>query len=158
VIDYDYIMGLMSRYSQQGPGKLKMSREQLIGLIQADAKFMNERDDIAAYINTLKAGEGLSEAAIREGYTRFKKEKDSTELATIASQHRLAPAALQTFVDGILQRMIFDGEVLSDLMAPLELGWKARAQAELALMKELLPTLQKRAQGRDISGLNAYEQ
>jgi type I restriction enzyme R subunit len=35
-----------------------MSREQLIGLIQADAKFMNERDDIAAYINTLKAGEG----------------------------------------------------------------------------------------------------
>jgi type I restriction enzyme R subunit len=158
VIDYDYIMGLMSRYSQQGPGKQKMSREQLIGLIQADAKFMNERDDIAAYINTLKAGEGLSEAAIREGYTRFKKEKDSTELATIASQHRLAPAALQTFVDGILQRMIFDGEVLSDLMAPLELGWKARAQAELALMKELLPTLQKRAQGRDISGLNAYEQ
>jgi type I restriction enzyme R subunit len=158
VIDYDYIMGLMSRYSQQGPGKQKMSREQLIGLIQADAKFMNERDDIAAYINTLKAGEGLSEAAIREGYTRFKKEKDSTELATIATQHHLAPAALQTFVDDILQRMIFDGEALSDLMAPLDLGWKARAQAELALMKELVPLLTKRAQGRDISGLSAYEQ
>ena len=61
VIDYDYIMGLMARYSQQGPGKQKMSREQLIGLIQADAKFMNERDDIAEYINTLKAGAGLSE-------------------------------------------------------------------------------------------------
>jgi type I restriction enzyme R subunit len=75
VIDYDYIMGLIARFSQQGPGKQKMSREQLIGLISADAKFMNERDDIAAYINTLKAGEGLSEAAIREGYTRFKKEK-----------------------------------------------------------------------------------
>ena len=157
VIDYDYIMGLMSRYSQQGPGKQKMSREQLIGLIQADAKFMNEREDIAAYIGTLKAGEGLSEAAIREGYTRFKKEKDSAELAAIAGQHQLAPAALQSFVDGILQRMIFDGERLSDLMAPLDLGWKARAQAELALMKELVPLLQKRAQGRDISGLSAYE-
>ncbi len=157
VIDYDYIMGLMSRFSQQGPGKQKMSREQLIGLIQADAKFMNERDDIAAYINTLKAGEGLSEAAIRDGYTRFKKEKDSAELATIAGQHRLAPAALQTFVDIILQRMIFDGEALSDLMAPLDLGWKARAQAELALMKELVPLLQKRAQSREISGLSAYE-
>ena len=81
VIDYDYIMGLMSRYSQQGPGKQKMSREQLIGLIQADAKFMNEREDIAEYIGRLKAGEGLSEQAIREGYTRFKKEKDSAELA-----------------------------------------------------------------------------
>ena len=158
VIDYDYIMGLMSRFSQQGPGKQKMSREQLIGLIQADAKFMNERDDIAAYIKTLKAGEGLSEAAIRDGYTRFKKEKDSTELAATATQHQLAPAALQSFVDGILQRMIFDGEALSDLMAPLALGWKARAQAELALMKELVPLLTKRAQGREISGLSAYEQ
>ena len=158
IIDYDYIMGLMSRFSQQGPGKQKMSREQLIGLIQADAKFMNERDDIAAYINTLKAGEGLSETAIREGYTRFKREKDSAELADIATRHQLAPAVLQTFVDGILQRMIFDGDALSDLMAPLELGWKARAQAELALMKELVPLLQKRAQGREISGLSAYEQ
>ena len=157
VIDYDYIMGLMSRYSQ-GTGKQKMTKDELIGLILADAKFMNERDDIAAYINTLKAGEGLSETAIREGYTRFKKEKDSTELAAIATRHQLAPAALQTFVDGILQRMIFDGEALSDLMAPLDLGWKARAQAELALMKELLPLLNKRAQGRDISGLSAYEQ
>lgn len=157
VIDYDYIMGLMSRYSQQGPGKLNMSREQLIGLIQADAKFINEREDIAAYIHTLKAGEGLSEATIREGYTRFKKQKDSAELGSIATQHHLAPAALQTFVDGIMQRMIFDGEALSDLMAPRELGWKARAQAELALMKELLPLLNKRAQGREISGLSAYE-
>jgi type I restriction enzyme R subunit len=158
VIDYDYIMGLMARYSQQeSGGKQKMSREELVGLIQADAKFMNERDDIAAYINTLKAGEGLSETAIREGYSRFKRANDSAELANIAIRHQLAPAALQAFVDSILQRMIFDGEALSDLMAPLELGWKARAQAELALMKELLPILQKRTQGREISGLNAYE-
>ena len=84
--------------------------------------------------------------------------EDSAELSDIATRHQLAPAALQTFVDGILQRMIFDGEALSDLMAPLDLGWKARAQAETALMKELVPLLQKRAQGRDISGLSAYEQ
>jgi type I restriction enzyme R subunit len=158
VIDYDYIVGLMSRFSQQGPGKQKMSREQLIGLIQADVKFMNEREDIAAYITTLRAGEGLSETAIREGYARFKKEKDTVELANIASKHHLAPAALQGFVDSTLQRMIFDGEQLSDLMAPLELGWKARTQAELALMEDLHPLLSKRAQGRDISGLSAYEQ
>lgn len=54
--------------------------------------------------------------------------------------------------------MIFDGEKLGDLMAPLDLGWKARAQAELALMKKLHPLLIKRAGGRDISGLSAYEQ
>jgi hypothetical protein len=70
----------------------------------------------------------------------------------------LTKCELQRFVDGILLRMIFDGEQLSDLMAPLGLGWKARTQKELALMDELTPFLRKRAQSRDISGLNAYEQ
>jgi type I restriction enzyme R subunit len=158
VIDYDYIMGLIAKFSGKGPGKSKMTREELIGLISADAKFMNERDDIAEYIGTLKAGEGLSEAAIREGYTRFKAEKNAKELAAIAAKHGLATAALQTFVDGILDRMIFDGEQLGDLIAPLDLGWKARTQAELALMEDLHPLLTKRAGGRDISGLSAYEQ
>ena len=158
VIDYDYIMGLIAKFSAKGPGKSKMSREELIGLISADAKFMNERDEIAQYIGTLKAGEGLSETAIRDGYSRFKAEKNAKELAAIAARHQLATAALQTFVDGILDRMIFDGEQLSDLMAPLDLGWKARTQAELALMKDLHPLLIKRAAGRDISGLSAYEQ
>ena len=126
--------------------------------IQSDAKFMDEREDIAAYIATLKAGEGLSEKAIRDGYTRFKTEKNAQELAAIAAKHGLKSAALQGFVDGILDRMIFDGEQLGDLMAPLELGWKARTQAELALMDDLHPLLTKRAHGRDISGLSAYEQ
>ncbi|MDP2406267.1 MAG: type I restriction endonuclease subunit R [Hydrogenophaga sp.] len=162
VIDYDYIMGLIAKYSAgemgKGPGKAKMTREELIGLISADAKFMNDRDAIAEYIATLKAGEGLSEAAIRDGYTRFKAEKNAKELAGIAAKHGLATAALQAFVDGILDRMIFDGEQLSELMAPLDLGWKARTQAELALMRDLLPLLTQRAGGRDISGLSAYEQ
>ena len=158
VIDYDYIMGLIARFSQQTPGKQKMSREQLIGLICSDAKFMNEREDIAAYIATLKVGAGLSETAIRDGYTRFKAEKEAAELATIAAKHQLATAALQSFVDGILQRMIFDGEQLTDLMEPLGLSWKARRVAELALMTDLLPLLTRRASGRDISGLSAYEQ
>jgi type I restriction enzyme R subunit len=157
VIDYDYIMALIARYSAQVPGK-KMSRNELVGLIQADAKFMDERDDIVEYINTLKAGEGLSETAIREGYQRFKAEKNAQELAAIAGKHGLATAALQGFVDGILQRMIFDGEQLTDLMEPLGLNWKTRRVKELALMEDLVPLLNKRAQGREISGLSAYEQ
>jgi type I restriction enzyme R subunit len=155
VIDYDYIMGLIARFSAKGPGKSKMSREELIGLISADAKFMNERNEIAEYIGTLKAGEGLNETAIHDGYVHFKAEKNAQKLAAIAKDHGLATAALQTFVDGILDRMIFDGEQLSDLMAPLDLGWKARTQAELFLMKDLYPLLTKRAGGRDISGLSA---
>ncbi|WP_448784983.1 type I restriction endonuclease subunit R [Brucella intermedia] len=158
VIDYDYIMGLIARYSEATPGKQKMSREELIGLIQSDAKFMDEREDIAAYINTLKAGEGLSEKAIREGYSRFKAEKNAVELAEIAGKHGLATEALQGFVDTILQRMIFDGEALTDLMEPLGLNWKARRVKELDLMADLMSLLLKRAGGREISGLSAYEQ
>ncbi len=157
VIDYDYIMSLIAKFSQKEPGKSKMTREELIGLISADAKFINERSNIAEYIGTLKAGEGLSEDAIRQGYTRFKAEKNAQELATIAARHGLAATALQRFVDTILDRMIFDGEQLSDLLAPLDLGWKARSQAEEALMADLLPLLNHRAGGRNISGLSAYE-
>jgi len=37
------------------------------------------------------------------------------------------------------------------------MGWKERLEKELALMDDLLPLLKKLAQGRDISGLAAYE-
>ncbi len=158
IIDYDYIMSLIARYTQEAPGKQKMTRDQLVGLIQSDAKFMDDREDIAAYIDTLSAGEALDEKDIRQGYERFKAEKNTQELADIAAKYGLEPAALQGFVDGIIQRMIFDGEQLSDLLAPLELGWKARTQKELALMDDLIPLLHKRAHGREISGLSAYEQ
>ena len=157
LIDYDYIMGLIARFSQDKPGKKTMSRDQLINLLAASSNLMDEREDIIAYINTLEAGKGLSEADIREGYQAFKAQKAHNEIAALADRHGLDRDALQTFVDGILDRMIFDGEQLSDLFAPLELGWKARSKAELALMEELVPFLKKQANGREISGLAAYE-
>jgi type I restriction enzyme, R subunit len=160
-IDYDYIMKLIARYSAQGSGQdpkqLKLSREQLIGLIQSDAKFMDEREAITEYVRSLKEGEGLDEAAIRAGYEQFKVEKQAREIAGLAEAHGLTPESLAAFVDTILQRMIFDGEQLTDLMEPLGLGWRERRERELALMAQLVPLLNKRAHGRDISGLNAYE-
>jgi len=158
VIDYDYIMALIARFSQQMPGKQSVNREQLIGLIQSDAKFMDERDDIADYIATLEAGKGLSAKAIRSGFESFKTDKHIRKLAEIAGKHGLDTSALQSFVDNILRRMIFDGEQLSDLLSPQGLGWKARTHKELALMEDLIPQLKKLAQGREVAGLEAYEQ
>jgi type I restriction enzyme R subunit len=66
--------------------------------------------------------------------------------------------SLQTFVDNVLNRMIFDGEQLTQLLAPLDLGWRVRTEKELALMADLVPLLKRRAGGRDISGLKAYEE
>ena len=158
MIDYDYIMGLIANYSQQAPGKQKMTRTELIGLIESEANLLEVREEIADYIGTLKSGEGLKESDIRQGYETFKAEKSAQQLAEIAAKHGLETATLQAFVEGIMQRMIFDGEHLTDLLAPLGLNWKSRRQKELALMEELIPLLHKLAQGRDISGLEAYEQ
>lgn len=157
LIDYDYIIGLIARYSQNKPGKHSMTREQLVSMLSANSNLMEERDDIIAYINSLQAGKGLSTEEIEQGYQAFKAQKSAAELAAMASRHQLASDVLQQFVDSILERMIFDGEQLSDLFAPQQLGWKARSKAELALMEELVPFLKKQAQGREISGLAAYE-
>ncbi len=157
VIDYDYIMGLIAKSIDDTPSKQKMTRKQLIDLISASANLMDERDNIVAYINSLPAGKSLNEKAIRQGYQQFKAQQSAKELNALAEKHGLTSEVLQGFVDDIMERMIFDGEQLSDLFAPLELSWKARTKAELALMDELVPLLKKLAQGRDISGLSAYE-
>lgn len=134
-----------------------MTRRQLIEMISASANMMTERDDIIDYINSLPTGETIDVKDIRDGYQRFKDEKNSYAMAALASKHGLEQHTLQVFVDRILDRMIFDGEQLTDLMAPQELSWKQRSQKELALMEELVPLLKKRAEGHEISGLSAYE-
>jgi type I restriction enzyme, R subunit len=157
VIDYDYIMGLIARFTQDKPSKQTMTREQLISLLSTSANLMEERDEIADYINSLKAGKSMTEQEIRDGYQMFKAEKFAALLESIAKKHGLENAALKAFVDDITGRMIFDGEKLIDLLAPMDLGWKARTQKELALMADLVPLLKKLALGREISGLKAYE-
>lgn len=157
VIDYDYIMGLIAQYTQKSGSKQKASREQLIGLLASSSNMMDERDDITAYIKQLKAGEVLDEKQIRAGFHAFKAAKAAQALSDMATKHQLHANALQTFVDTIISRLIFDGEHLSELLSPRELNWKERSKAELALMEDLLPLLKKLAQGREISGLSAYE-
>lgn len=158
IIDYDYIMSLISRYTQPDtPKKEKMSREQLISLLCSNSNMMEEREDIIAYISMLESGKGLDEKEIKAGYQKFKAEKAAKKMAAIANIHGIEPVSLQAFVDEIIGRMIFDGEKLSDLLEPLELGWRDRTKKELELMDDLIPLLKKLASGRVIVGLNAYE-
>lgn len=156
IIDYDYIMGLLAQ-STESTGKTKMSRQQVVDMISADANLVAERDDIIPYIYSLPTDRPLQTSEIREGYQHYKTQKAAADLAGIAAKHELSGDALQSFVDGIIARMIFDAEQLTDLLSPLELGWKARRVVELALMEDLLPYLQKLADGREISGLEVYE-
>lgn len=157
VIDYDYIIGLIAKYTQDKPSKYKMTREELINLLGSSANLMEEREGIIAYINTLEVGNALDEKDIRRGYHKFKEIKSAKEIQEIAEKHNITDESLNAFIDEIMNRLIFDGEKLTDLLEPLELGWKDRSVKEKALMEDLVPLLNKLAQGREIAGLNAYE-
>jgi type I restriction enzyme R subunit len=157
VIDYDYIMNLIAKYTQGTAQKQKMTRDQLIGLLSSTANMMDEREDIIDYIKSLEVGKALNEREIKDGFQQFKAEKIAEVLDKIASSNGLEQAALQQFTDSIISRKIFDGEKLSELFAPLDVGWKERTKRELALMAALIPILKKQAEGQEISGLKAYE-
>ena len=109
------------------------------------------------YIDSLDWNKGQSEVELNKGFETFKNQKYNAVLFAIANQYGLQTADLKAFVENIMSRMIFDGEKLTDLLEPLELSWKERRVKELALMADLVPQLKKLAQGRDISGLAAYE-
>ncbi len=157
VIDYDYIMNLIADSTQQKPAKQKMTKAQVISLLKSNSNLMDEEGDLTEYINSLDWESGQDVETLRKGYDTFKDDKYNKELAAIAQKHGLQTTDLKTFVEKITSRMIFDGEKLTDLLEPLELSWKERRVKELALMEDLVPQLKKLAQGREISGLAAYE-
>jgi type I restriction enzyme R subunit len=157
IIDYDYIMNLIADSTQRKPSKQKMTKAQVISLLGANANLMDEQEDLTEFINGLDWTKGYAAEELKTLYDTFKDDKYNKELAKIANDHGLKTADLKTFVEQILSRMIFDGEKLTDLLEPLELSWKERRTKELALMADLVPQLKKIAQGREISGLAAYE-
>jgi type I restriction enzyme R subunit len=157
IIDYDYIMNLIADSTQKKPAKQKMTKAQVISLLSSNANLMDEQEDLTEYINGLDWNSGQDVETLRKGYDKFKDEKYNKELAELANKNGLKTAELKTFIEQIMSRMIFDGEKLTDLLEPLELSWKERRVKELALMADLVPLLKKLAQGREISGLAAYE-
>lgn len=157
IIDYDYIMALIAKYTQSEPKKQKMSKEQLIGMLSTTSNLLDEREDIIEYIDSLQVGVALDEKEIKAGYQKFREQKNNQEINVIAKKHGIEIQNLQTFIQGIIDRMIFDGEKLSDLLTPLNLSWRERTQKELDLMADLIPLLKKLADGHEIVGLSAYE-
>ncbi len=156
IIDYDYIMHLIAENTSK-PKKQQMSRKQLVELIASSSDLIDEKDDIIAYIDSLRAGESLSEKDVKAGYQAFRQAKTNEKLTALSTKHGIANETLSAFINEIMDRMIFDGEKLTDLLEPLDLNWKERRIKELALMDDLVPLLKGLAKGKEISGLKAYE-
>ena len=157
IIDYDYIMNLMAENLGRKPSKQKMTPSQVISLLKSNSNFMDEEEDLTQFIKQVDWTVGQTVEELKNNFETFKDDKYNKELAKIAHTHGLQTADLKAFVDNIMSRMIFDGEKLTDLLEPLELSWKERRVKELELMEELVPQLKKIAEGREISGLAAYE-
>ncbi len=158
LIDYDYIMSLISKSTQSDdPKKETMSREQLIKYLSSSSNMMEEREDIIEYIKSLETGRGMSEEEIKNGYKNFKEIKSNKAIFDISQKHNIDIDLLKTFIEEIIKFSRFDGEKLTDLMEPLELSWREKTKKELALMEDLIPLLKKMANGKEIIGLNAYE-
>jgi len=156
-IDYDYIMNLISKYSNQNPIKLKITKDELIAIIRSDSKFIHDRDDMTEFVQSLKEGEGFDEAQIRAEFKKFNEQKQAIQIKNIAQTHSLSYESLASFINDTVSRMNFDGDQLTDLIASLGLSWHERYQREHALMADLMPLLKKRSNGQDISGLRAYD-
>ena len=93
-----------------------MRKEQIIGMLSATSNLFDEREDIIEYINSLKVGETLNVDAIKADYQKFRERKNNNEINALAIKHGIVTHDLQGFVQGITERMIFDGEKLSDLL------------------------------------------
>ncbi len=165
IIDYDYIMSLLSKYTNFDVSrKEKLTKKELVDLIASTSNLMEERKDIEGYIEelekyieTFEGKKGLTEQEVMDGYKKFKAEKSENELMALSHKHGIEAQSLQAFVDAIMKRKIFDGEKLNDLLGPLDLGWRDRTMKELELMDDLIPLLKKLADGQEIVGLKAYE-
>ena len=67
IIDYDYIMKLISNLTQPN-SKIKVNRKQLLDMLYASSNLMEEKDDIRDYIQTLQENIPLSEEEIRKKF------------------------------------------------------------------------------------------
>jgi len=157
VIDYDYIMNLVAENLGKTPSKQKMTPSQVISLLKSNSNLMDAEEDLSEFIKQVDWSVGQTVDELKRNFEKFIDEKYNKEIAAIASKHGLQMVDLKKFIEKILSRMIFDGEKLTDLLEPLQLSWKERRVKELALMEDLVPQLKKLAQGREISGLIAYE-
>ena len=156
IIDYDYIMKLISEFTQPDT-EITMSRTELINLLSTHSNFMDEKEDITDYILSLQENVSRTVEEIKKGYLDFKKNKIKNKLIQLAKDFNLCYETVQTFVDETIQRNIFNAEKLTEIFAPLELSWRERVEKEITFMDKLGPILYKLNNGKEISGLSAYE-
>lgn len=157
VIDYDFIMKLIAQYTGS-TAKSKMTKDELVAMIASDPKFMDDVDDLTAYINSLTVGVAINEQDIKTGYEEFKKQRIIKKQEDIAKTHGVDLVGLQKLIEITIDLSRFDSDLLLDLLLALGLPFGGRMKKQMALMQDLIPLLKQMAGNQEIWGLKAYEE
>ena len=156
MVDYDYIMKLLAKYTDTHVVKVKITKEQLLEILAGSVDLMKERDYLKAFIEEeLKQGSGMSEMEIRTKYRAFKNKRFNEQIAALAKEYGIETSALENFVNETVKLRRIDEDVLRELLSHID-SWKLRKAAKEGLLVSLAPLFDLLTGGNTIEGLNAY--
>ena len=156
LVDYDYIMRLLARYTDTHFERVHLTREQLLNMLSGSVDLMNEREYLKAFINEeLQQGSGWSELEIRNRYKEFKNSCINQKIADVAQAFNIDPTALEDFVSETVKLRRIDENTFANLLSHID-NWKQRKAAKEGLIASLNPLFTLLSNGSTIEGLNAY--
>lgn len=156
LVDYDYIMKLLAKYTDTHFEKVKITKEQLLEILSSSVDLMNERDYLKTFIeDELQKGSGVSEAEIRDCYKAYKDKMLNQKIISFADKYEIATADLEAFFIETVKLRRLDEDALRDLLSHIE-NWKLRKAAKEELLAQLAPLFAMMTNGGTIEGLNAY--
>lgn len=155
IVDYDYIMRLMAKYTDEHRETEKITKTQLLNILSASPDLMDERDYLSAFINELKENCHMSEQEIRQRYKEFRETRIDHQIATLAGEFGIGTAALKSFVDETIKLRRIDEDTLRGLFAHIG-NWKQRKAAKEGLLKSLASLFELLSGSNTIEDLNAY--
>lgn len=156
LIDYDYIMHLIAKYTQTRFEKVKITKEQLLEALASSVDLMSEREYLRAFIEEeLENGQGLSELEIRRKYKEYKNKRFNMQVQHIAADFQIDAEQLEVFVNETAKLRRIDEDLLQPLLAHIT-NWKERKNAKQTLLARLVPLFDLLTQSATIEGLNAY--